>query len=334
MPAWRRCTGSVDKYLGEVYVDQVFPAQSKARVLAMTHEIEAAMGRDIDAATWMQPKTKEEAHAKLSNINEKIGYPDKWRDYSTLIIQRNSYPANVESATAFEMKRQLAMINKPLDKTQWMMTPPTVNAYEDPTTNTINFPAGRLAPPFFDATRDDVINYGAEGAVIGHELTHDFDDQGRKFDPLGNLRDWWTQADSAAYETRGACIATEYTGSVHGVPGVTQNGKLTQGEDTADNGGLYLALSALTEDLKKQGKTMDDKDANGLTNWQRFFLAFGNDWCSQVRPEAMRTQILTDPHSVPELRVNNVVGNMPEFAKAFGCKVSDPEVHKPSCRVW
>jgi predicted metalloendopeptidase len=337
-PAWRRCTSSVDDFLGEalgqVYVSKVFPPQSKARVLEMTHNIEAAMGRDIDSVPWMQPKTKQEAHLKLANIIEKIGYPDKWRDYSALTIERDSYPANVERATAFELKRQLALINKPLDKTQWGMTPPTVNAYEDPTTNTINFPAGILAPPFFDATRDDVINYGAEGAVIGHELTHDFDDQGRKFDPLGNLRDWWTPADAAAYESRGACIAREYTGPVPGVAGVTQNGKLTQGEDTADNGGLYLALSALELDLKKQGKTMDDKDASGLTNWQRFFLAFGNDSCTQVRPEAMRTQVLTNPHSVPELRVNNTVGNMPEFAKAFSCKASDPEVHHPACRVW
>ena len=337
-PDWRRCTATVDAYLGEalgeVYVGKVFPPESKANVLAMVHNIEAAMGRDIDGVTWMQASTKKEAHAKLASLIEKIGYPDTWRDYSSLTIQRDSYPGNVERSTAFELKRQLATMNKALDKTQWFMTPPTVDAYEDPTTNTINFPAGILAPPFFDATRDDVINYGSEGAVIGHELTHDFDDQGRKFDHLGNLRDWWTPADATAYENRGACIATEYTGNVPGVPGVTQNGKLTQGEDTADNGGLYLALSALTEDLKKQGKTMDDKDASGLTNWQRFFLAFGNSWCTQIRPELVRTIVLTNPHSLPELRVNNVVGNMPEFAKAFGCKVTNLEVHKPACRVW
>ena len=337
-PAWRRCTGTVDVYLGEalgeVYVTKVFPPENKARVLTLTHDVEAAMGRDIDTVTWMQPKTKEEAHAKLAAVIEKIGYPDKWRDYSGLTIDRGSYPANVERATAFEMKRQLAMMGKPLDKTQWGMTPPTVDAYEDPTTNTINFPAGILAPPFFDASRDDVINYGSEGAVIGHELTHDFDDQGRKFDKLGNLRDWWTPADAAAYDSRGVCIAAEYTGSVPGLPGVQQNGKLTQGEDTADNGGAYLALSALMADLKKQGKTMDDKDANGLTNWQRFFLAYGNSWCTQIRPEALRTMVLTNPHSAPQLRVNNVVGNMPEFAKAFSCKVGQPEVHKVACRVW
>ena len=292
------------------------------------------MGRDIDTVSWMQPTTKVEAHAKLASLIEKIGYPDKWRDYATLTIERTSYPVNVERATAFELKRQLAMINKPLDKTQWGMTPPTVDAYEDPTTNTINFPAGILAPPYFDPTRDDVINYGSEGAVIGHELTHDFDDQGRKFDHFGNLRDWWTPADASAYEKRGTCIATEYTGNVPGLTGVKQNGKLTQGEDTADNGGLYLALSALRANLEQQGKTMDDKDASGLTNWQRFFLAYGNSWCDQIRPEALRTMVLTNPHSLPELRVNNVVGNMPEFARAFSCKTGQQEVHPTSCRVW
>ena len=337
-PAWRRCTAAVDNHLGEalgeVYVAKVFPPENKARVLAMAHDVESAMGRDIETATWMQPNTRAEAQAKLHTLIEKIGYPDKWRDYTALTIDRTSFPANVERATAFELKRQLALINKPLDKTQWGMTPPTVNAYEDPTTNTINFPAGILAPPFFDPTRDDVINYGSEGAVIGHELTHDFDDQGRKFDHLGNLRDWWTPADASAYEKRGVCIATEYTGPVPGLTGVTQNGKLTQGEDTADNGGIYLALSALQADLARQGKTMNDKDASGLTNWQRFFLAYGGSWCEQVRPEALRTLVLTNPHSLPELRVNNVVGNMPEFSKAFGCKAGQPEVHQAACRVW
>jgi endothelin-converting enzyme/putative endopeptidase len=292
------------------------------------------MSRDIDAVTWMQPATKHEAQLKLAAVMDKIGYPDKWIDYSSLTITRSSYPENVERATGFELKRQLAFIGKPLDRSQWDMTPPTVNAYEDPQTNTINFPAGILQPPFFDPTRDDVINYGAAGAIIGHELTHDFDDQGRKFDIKGNLRDWWTPEDAKEYETRGACIATEYTGSVPGVPGVQQNGKLTQGEDTADNGGLYLALAALTQDLKQQGKSLNDKDDHGLTNLQRFFIAFGSTWCDQVRPEAARTEVLTDPHSLPVLRVNNVVSNMPDFEKAFGCKAGQPMVHATQCRVW
>jgi putative endopeptidase len=337
-PDWRRCTAAVDVYLGEalgqVYVSKVFPPDSKARVEKMVRNIEAAMQRDIDNVSWMQPATKQQALLKLAAVMDKIGYPDKWIDYSSLTVTRDSYPANVERATAFELKRQLSFTGKPLDRTQWQMTPPTVNAYEDPQTNTINFPAGILQPPFFDPNKDDVINYGAAGAVIGHELTHDFDDQGRKFDINGNLRDWWTPEDAKQYDTRGACISTEYTGPVPGIDGVTQNGKLTQGEDTADNGGLYLALSALSVDLKEQGKSLDDKDASGLTNLQRFFIAFGSDWCMQVRPEAARTMVLTNPHSMPELRTNNVIGNMPEFDQAFSCKAGQPMVHATQCRVW
>jgi endothelin-converting enzyme/putative endopeptidase len=337
-PDWRRCTMAVDRSLGEalgqVYVAQVFPPESKARAQKMVKDIEAAMGRDIDTVTWMQPATKREAQLKLTAVMDKIGYPDKWIDYSSLTITRASYPANRERATAFELKRQLAFTGKPLDRTQWGMTPPTVDAYEDPQTNTINFPAGILQPVYFDASEDDVINYGAEGAVVGHELTHDFDDQGRKFDVKGNLRDWWTPEDAKAYDERGACIAKEHTGSVPGQTGVQQNGKLTQGEDTADNGGIYLALSALMEDLKQQGKTLEDKDAHGLTNLQRFFIAYGTSWCDQIRPEAARTLILTDPHSKPELRVNNVVSNMSEFQKAFACKADQAMVHATRCRVW
>jgi len=337
-PDWRRCAIAVDvnlgDALGQVYVSQVFPPESKARVQKMIQGIEAAMGRDIDTVTWMQPATKREAHLKLAAVLNKIGYPDKWIDYSSLQVTRESFPLDVQRATAFEFKRQLAFIAKPLDRTQWFMTPPTVNAYEDPQTNTINFPAGILQPVFFDSSADDVINYGAVGAVIGHELTHDFDDQGRKFDVNGNLRDWWTAEDAKEYETRSSCIANEYTGPVPGVPGVQQNGRLTLGEDTGDNGGIHLALSALSDDLKNQGKTLEDKDKNGVTNLQRFFLAYGNLWCNQTRPEAARTRVLTNPHSMPELRVNNVVSNMPEFKQAFGCKAGQPMVHAPQCRVW
>ena len=337
-PDWRRCSTAVDRYLGEalgqVYVAQVFPPDSKMRAQKMVKDIEAAMGRDIDAVTWMQPSTKREAHLKLAAVVDKIGYPDKWIDYSTLSITRDSYAANVERATAFEFKRQLAMIGHPIDRTQWQMTPPTVDAYEDAQTNTINFPAGILQPVYFDATQDDVINYGAEGAVVGHELTHGFDDQGRKFDVKGNLRDWWSADDAKEYDQRGACIANEYTGPVPGLQGAEQNGKLTQGEDTADNGGIYLALSALSQDLKQQDKTLDDKDAHGLTNLQRFFIAYGTAWCDQIRPELAKTLIMTNPHSVPWLRVNNVLGNMPEFEKAFSCKAGQPMVHATRCRVW
>jgi putative endopeptidase len=337
-PDWRRCTAAVDagigEALGQVYVAQVFPPESKARALKMVRDIEAAMGRDIDSVTWMQPATKREAQLKLAAVLNKIGYPDKWIDYSSLAITRDSYVLNIERSTAFEFKRQLALVNKPLDRTLWQMTPPTVNAYEDPQSNTINFPAGMLQPVYFDAAKDDVINYGAEGSIIGHELTHDFDDQGRKFDVKGNLRDWWTPEDAKQYDQRGECIAQEYTGAVPGVPDVKQNGKLTQGEDTADNGGIHLALSALTDDLKSQGKTLDDKDAQGFTNLQRFFIAYGTAWCDEIRPAFQRTLVLIDPHSMPELRVNNVLANMPEFQQAFSCKAGQPMVHANRCRVW
>jgi putative endopeptidase len=337
-PDWRRCTSAVDanigEALGQVYVAQVFPPESKARALKMVKDIEAAMGRDIDSVTWMQPATKKEAQLKLDAVINKIGYPDKWIDYSSLAIARDSYPMNVERSTAFELARQLSFIGKPLDRTQWQMTPPTVNAYEDPQANTINFPAGMLQPVYFDAGLDDVANYGAEGSIIGHELTHDFDDQGRKFDLKGNLRDWWTPEDSKEYDQRGACIASEYTVSVPGMPGVRQNGKLTQGEDTADNGGIYLALSALAADLKQQGKSLDDKDEHGFTNLQRFFIAYGTAWCDTLRPELAQTLVKVDPHSMPELRVNNVVANMPEFQRAFKCKAGQPMVHQTRCRVW
>jgi len=337
-PDWRRCTSAVDggvgEALGQVYVAQVFPPESKARAQRMAHDIEDAMGRDIDSVTWMQAATKKQAHEKLAAVINKIGYPDKWVDYSSLTITRDSFPVNIERSTQFELRRQLSFIGKPLDRTQWYMTPPTVNAYEDPQTNTINFPAGILQPVYFDAKEDDVVNYGAEGAVVGHELTHGFDDQGRKFDLKGNLRDWWTPEDAKAYDERGACVANEYTVDVPGVPGARQNGKLTQGEDTADNGGIYLALSALAADLKAQGKTLEDKDEHGLTNLQRFFIAYGTSWCDTFRPELMQTLVKIDPHSMPVLRVNNVLANMPEFQQAFSCKTGQPMVHETRCRVW
>ncbi|HEY6489240.1 MAG: M13 family metallopeptidase [Terracidiphilus sp.] len=337
-PDWRRCTGAVDanigEALGQVYVAQVFPPESKARALKMVRDIESAMGRDIDSVTWMQPATKKEAHLKLDAVINKIGYPDKWIDYSTLSINRESYPMNVERSTAFELARQIAFIGKPLDRTQWQMTPPTVNAYEDPQTNTINFPAGMLQPVFFDSHTDDVMNYGAEGAIIGHELTHGFDDQGRKFDLKGNLRDWWTPEDAKQYDERGACVSKEYTVPVPGMAGVEQNGKLTQGEDTADNGGIYLALSALAADLKQHGKSLQDKDEHGFTNLQRFFIAYGTAWCDTLRPQFAQTLVKTDPHSMPVLRVNNVLANMPEFQQAFQCKAGQPMVHANRCRVW
>jgi len=336
-PRWRRCVHSTDARLGEAlgqaYVQRAFPPQSKERVLKMVNNIEAALDQDIAQINWMTPETKTQAKAKLKKILDKIGYPDHWRDYSALEITPDSYLENVHRGTAFEFHRQLAKIGQPLDRQEWQMTPPTIDAYYDPQTNTINFPAGILQPPFFDAQQDDAANYGAEGAVIGHEITHGFDDQGRKFDGQGNLHDWWTPADAKNYEARGKCISDEYTQEIPEV-GIKQNGLLTQGEDTADNGGIHLALLALENDLKSEGKSVDDKGEDGLTHLQKFFLAYSTVWCSEYRPEVMRVALLSNPHSLPKYRVNNVVANMPEFAKAFGCKKGAPLVHENTCRVW
>ncbi|MEO8724692.1 MAG: M13 family metallopeptidase [Acidobacteriaceae bacterium] len=336
-PRWRRCVAFTDRDLGEAlgqaYVARAFSPEAKARAKKLVNDIEAALGRDITAVDWMQPSTKTAAHAKLAAVVDKIGYPDVWRDYSALEITPDSLLTNVERATAFESHRQMSKIGKPLDRAEWIMTPPTVDAYEDPQTNTINFPAGILHPPFFDASMPDSVNYGSEGAIMGHETIHGFDDQGRKFDLNGNLHDWWSAADAKAYDQRGDCIAEEYTQMVPEA-GVKQNGRLTQGEDTADNGGANLALMALRQSLASQGQTLDTKGQDGLTNLQRFFLAYASSWCEQVRPEAMRTAILTNPHSMPKYRVNNVVANMPEFTKAFSCKAGQPMVHAKRCRVW
>jgi endothelin-converting enzyme/putative endopeptidase len=336
-PRRRRCVRAADTFLGEAlgqaYVASAFPSQSKERVTRMVKAIEAAMEQDIDGLEWMATETRQQAKDKLHLILDKIGYPDRWRDYSTLEIDAGSYIENVHRAAAFEFNRQLQKIGKPVDRYEWQMTPPTIDAYYDPQTNTINFPAGILQPPLFDRDQPEAANFGAEGAVIGHEITHGFDDQGRKFDGHGNLRDWWTKEDGRKYDERGKCISDQYTQEVPEA-GVKQNGLLTQGEDTADNGGLRLALMALASTLKQEGKSLDSKGADGLTEAQRFFLGFGNVWCTQYRPEEMRTQVLSNPHSLPRYRVNNVVANMPEFAQAFGCKKGQPLVREKACRVW
>jgi putative endopeptidase len=337
LPRWRRCVRAADRdlgmALGQAYVAAAFPPESKQRTVAMVHDIEHALDQDITNIDWMQPVTKEQAKIKLHAIEDKIGYPDHWRDYSSVKITRNSYLDNVHAATAFEFRRQLDKIGKPVDREEWGMTPPTINAYYSSQLNTINFPAGILQPPYFDSTMEDAVNYGAIGMVIGHELTHGFDDQGRKFDAQGNLRDWWTAADAKAYEERGECIADEYTEEIPEA-GVKQNGHLTQGEDTADNGGLRLAFMAVTDKLQSEGKSVDAKDADGWTTRQKFFLSYANSWCQQVRPELMRTIVLTNPHSIPKYRVNNVVSNMPEFEEAFSCKKGSPMVRANQCRVW
>jgi endothelin-converting enzyme/putative endopeptidase len=339
LPRWRRCTEAADRDLGEAlgqaYVDRAFPAESKARTIEMVHAIERAMGDDIESVSWMTPATKAQAIVKLKGIEDKIGYPSHWRDYSSVKVVRDSYLGNVGQASSFEFERWVAKVGKPVDRSEWTMTPPTINAYYDPQLNTINFPAGILQPPYFEKAMDDSVNYGAIGMVIGHELTHGFDDQGRKFDAQGNLRDWWTAEDAKQYDERGKCISDEYTQEVPDAgPGVKQNGLLTQGEDTADNGGIHLALNALAAELKKQGKGLDDQGPDGWTYRQRFFLSYAYSWCANVRPEVARLIVTTNPHSLPIFRIDNVISNMSEFAQAFGCKPGQKMVRANACRVW
>lgn len=336
-PRARRCSYSADIDLGDAvgqaYVSRYFPPENKARMLEMVKAIEAALDEDIDNATWMSAVTKKLAHEKLSAQIDKIGYPDQWHDYSSVDIKRDDYLGNVQRASAFEIGRRLSKFGKPTDRKEWNMTPPTVNAYEDPQSNTINFPAGILQPPFFEAAQIDAVNYGAIGMVIGHEIIHGYDDQGRKFDAQGNLKDWWTAEDAANYDQRDACITDEYTQDVPEA-GVKQNGKLSAGEDTADNGGIHIALGGLKSKLQQQGLDLDSMTKDGLTELQTFFLSYAHVWCGHQRPEAARTAVMSQGHSLGRYRINNVIANMPEFAHAFGCKAGQPMVHANACRVW
>ena len=341
-PRWKRCSSAVDGALGEalgqVYVQQYFAGDSKAKTLQMVHDIEAAMDQDIDTLDWMSPATRVRAKQKLHAVADKIGYPDKWRDYSSLTISPTDALGNDERATAFENDRQLNKIGKPVDKNEWGMTPPTVNAYYNPSMNDINFPAGILQPAFYDPKADLAVNYGHIGAVIGHELTHGFDDEGKKFDATGNLSDWWTAEDTTQFQARTGCLVKQY-GSFVAVPGATPkddvhvNGQLTLGENTADNGGLVLAYIAYLDRAKKEGIDIHKK-MDGYTGPQRFYIAFAQNWCENSRPEAIRQQVLTDPHSPDHFRANGAIVNQPGFATAFGCKQGTPMVPTNNCRVW
>jgi len=338
-PRWRRCVNSTDftlgEALGQAYVARAFPPEYKERVLNLVQDLNTALAKDIDSLDWMSAESKKQAQEKRQATLDKIGYPDRWRDYSSVPIVRDNYLANRQRAIEFEFERWVAKIGKPVDRTEWTMTPPTINAYEDPPTNTINFPAGILQPPEFEMSQDDSVNYGAIGAVIGHETIHGFDDQGRKFDAQGNLRDWWTAKDAKEYESRGKCISDQYSQEVpEAGPGVKQDGLMTLGEDTADNGGIHIAYMALQHALARQGRDMDGKEADGLTPRQRFFLAYAFGWCEEYRPELVRQAVLSDPHSYPKYRVNNTVSNMPEFSAAFGCHKGQPEARVNACRVW
>ena len=330
---WKRCTEAVDGYLGEAlgqaYVEKYFSPEAKQRAQKIVKEIEAAMEQDINSLPWMSAATKQQALAKLHGMANKIGYPDKWRDYSKLEIIRGDELGNVERARKFEFDRQLAKIGKPVDRGEWGMTPPTVNAYYDPQMNDINFPAGVLQPPAFDPKSDAAPNYGDTGGTVGHELTHGFDDEGRQFDAQGNLRDWWTPEDGKEFEKRASCISDQYS-SYTIIDDIKINGKLTLGEDVADLGGLLLAYMAWKADTA--GQTLDPID--GLTPDQRFFVGYGQSWCGQSRDETKRLRATVDPHSPEKYRTNGVVSNMPQFQEAFHCKAGSPMVNQNQCRVW
>ena len=333
---WKRCVAATDgamgEALGQVYVAKNFPAANKAFTVQMVHDIEAAMGTELEAQTWMSDPTKKVAEAKLHLVADKIGYPDHWRDYSTLTVVRGDALGNALRAVDFENKRQLAKIGKPVDRAEWGMSPPTVNAYYNPSMNDINFPAGILQAPFYDPNATDAENYGHIGAIVGHELTHGFDDQGSQFDGYGNLSGWWSADDRKKFDDMTDCEVSEY-GNFTAVDDVKLNGKLTLGENTADNGGMRLAYLAFLADAKRKGIDLDAKQ-DGYTPIQQFFLAFGQNWCDNMRPELIRLLTQTDPHSASEFRANGVVQNLPDFGKAFNCKVGQPMMPANACHIW
>jgi putative endopeptidase len=333
---WKRCVSATDAALGEdlgkVYVEKYFAGDSKQQTLDMVKAIEAAMNQDLTSLSWMSPETKVKAIQKLDLITNKIGYPDKWRDYSKLIITPDNALQNSIHAREFETARQLNKINKPVNKNEWDMSPPTVNADYDPSMNDINFPAGILQPPFYDRTAPQEVNYGHIGAVVGHELTHGFDDQGSQFDGYGNLKNWWTPEDKKQFDARTECIANEYSGFV-AVDNLHVNGKLTLGENTADNGGMRLAYMAMEAYAHKHNMDLSKK-MGSFTPEQQFFIGYAQNWCTNDRPAFIRLLVQTDPHSPNKFRANGVVQNMPEFANAFSCKKGQPMAPVDRCRVW
>jgi putative endopeptidase len=336
-PRWKRCVASVDDELGEAlgqrYVDVTFGAEGKQRMLKMVEALEKSLSEDIQDLSWMSDETKKQAHVKLSAIRNKIGYPDVWRDYSSVKIVRGDLLGNFLRANEFEARRDVNKIGKPLDRNEWGMTPPTVNAYYSPPRNEIVFPAGILQPPFFDKNADDATNFGSIGVVIGHELTHGFDDQGRKYDPQGNLRDWWTPEDGKKFEERASCVANEYSGFT-AIDDLKLNGRLTLGENTADNGGARIALAALRHYIADDKTGKASQTIDGYTPEQRFYLGYARIWCELRRPELVRAMVTTNPHSPGKWRVDGVVQNVDDFEHAFSCKAGDAMVSQNACRVW
>jgi endothelin-converting enzyme/putative endopeptidase len=339
---WKRCVELTDRKLGEAlgqrYVELTFGADGKQRMLKMVDALEKSLAEDIHELSWMSDETKKQAQTKLDAIRNKIGYPEVYRDYSSVEIKPSDLLGNIARANEFESKRIIAKIDKPIDRKEWRMSPPTVNAYYSGSFNEIVFPAGILQPPFFDKNMDDAVNFGGIGLVIGHELTHGFDDQGRKFDPQGNLHDWWTEQDGKEFEQRAGCVANEYSTFV-AIDDQKLNGRLTLGENTADNGGARIALMALEHMIAnnksgQRGQKADAETIDGFTPEQRFFLGFARVWCEKRRPEFARMSVVTNPHSPGKYRVDGVVQNMPEFQKAWGCKAGQPMVAENACHVW
>jgi putative endopeptidase len=341
-PRWKRCTRMTDRALGEAvgqdWVKQNFPPDAKSNMENLVHALEAAMAADLQTLPWMSDETKVEARKKLDAIADKIGYPAHWKDYSSVIVKRDDLLGNVERADWFERKRNLDKYGKPVDSSEWGMTPPTVNAYYNPPQNNINFPAGILQPPFYDNAMDAAVNFGGIGVVIGHEMTHGFDDQGSKYDLHGSVKEWWTPEDLAKFKERTECMAKEYDG-FEAAPGQNLNGHLTLGENTADNGGLRIAYQALMATLTKDGAAAEpgyvDGKRDGYTPEQRFFITFGQVWCQNQTEQSARVSAKTDPHSPGQWRANGSVQNFDEFGKAFGCKVGQPMMPASGgCRTW
>ncbi len=338
-PRWKRCTRLTDHALGEAvgqdWVKKNFPPQDKASMQKLVAALDTALGEDIQQLPWMSDATKKEAEAKLALFRNKIGYPDHWRDYSTVKVSPDTLLANVDSANYFAEKHEFDKLGQPVDETEWGMTPPTVNAYYDPAMNDINFPAGILQPPFYDYSKDPAVNFGGIGVVIGHEMTHGFDDEGSQYDGKGNLREWQTPADRKAFTERTDCEVKEYSG-FESAPGQNLNGKLTLGENTADNGGLRIAYLALMNTLQAEGKKAPYTDAkiDGYTPQQRFFITFAQVWCSNQTEQSLRVSAKVDPHSPGKFRTNGSVQNFDEFGKAFSCKQGTPMYPANSCRVW
>lgn len=335
LPRWKRCVAGTDRVLGEalgeVYVKKAFPPTAKARALEMVRNLEAALKTDITTLSWMSEPTRKQAIVKLDAFLNKIGYPDKWRDYSSLEVDRSSYLANRFRAGAFGKRRDLNKIGKPVDRMEWMMSPPTVNAYYNPQINEIVFPAGILQPPFFDAEADDAFNYGGMGSVIGHEMTHGFDDQGSQFDSTGNLANWWSEADLKSFKERAQCVIDQFN-SFEVEKGLNQNGKLVAGESIADLGGLVVAYAAFQKAMEGKPRVTID----GFTPEQRFFLGYARGWATNMRPELKRMLATIDPHPLAKFRVNGPLANMPQFAAAFQCKASDAMVRDEAkrCVIW